>query len=245
MVTPIPPSAPPPQPRPSFGEGPTGAPGASAEAIRRAQEVSRWRRRSLFIRFWRGFLPVLIAAVVIGLVGWVALRSFQGGAPAAGGDIRMVHPRFYGRNAKNQPYTLTADQAVRDNHNTQLTALVQPRLSMHTEAPAPVTAQSDRGLLNQDTHLLQMNGSVKVDDGHGYTYLSDSALIDTMTHDASGDSHVTGDGPMGHFEGDSYRIDQKNGHAVLTGHVHTHLLPAASTPAPISTKAQATPTTKP
>lgn len=245
MAAPAAPPPPPPSPphegsgNADFGGAVSTPVGASEAAIRQAREVDRWRRRSLVIRFWRGFLPGAIGVVLLLLLGWIGVKTYQSWsqAPAKAGDIRMVRPQFYGRNSKNQPYTLTADEAVRDNHDPDLIALVQPRLTMQTEAPAPVTAQSDRGLLNEKTHLLRMNGSVKVNDGHGYSYLSDSALIDTLTHDAEGDSHVTGDGPMGHFEGDSYRIEQKNGHAVLTGHVHTHLLPHGDNTSPASPKA--------
>ena len=187
-----------------------------------------------------------IGAVVVGLIGWVGMKTVQDWSKGsvAGGDIRMVRPQFYGRNAKNQPYTLTADEAVRDNANAQIVALVKPRLVMQTEAPAPLTAQSDRGRLNQDTHILQMNGAVKMLDGRGYTFRSETAVIDTQTHDAGADSHVTGDGPMGHFEADRYRIDQKSGHAVLTGHVHTHLLTGGGQASPLPV-AQATRAAKP
>ncbi len=173
---------------------------------------------------------MIIGVILVGLIGWVVAKTFQSwtAAPVAGGEIRMIHPRFFGRNNKNQPYTITAEEAVRDNRDINRVALTQPRLSMQTDAPGPVLAQSDRGLLNEATHLLQMNGAVKVNDGRGYVFLSESALLDTQTHRAEGHNHVTGDGPLGHFDANAYVIDEKGGHAVLTGQVHTHLLPQGS-----------------
>jgi lipopolysaccharide export system protein LptC len=94
---------------------------ASLDAPRRA-DFERWRRRSRLIRALRIILPGSIALIFAGLIGSVAWSTFNAQPRAGQGNeepIRLVAPRFIGRDDKGRAFVLTAESAVRDRLDYQ------------------------------------------------------------------------------------------------------------------------------
>lgn len=187
------------------------------------------RRRSLIIHFWRGALPAVLAVGLLGLLGWAGYRTFSelNVSGRQGGDIRMVNPEFHGRNASGQPYVVTAQTAVRDAAHLERMLLTEPRLVMQTVTRGEVHGAGRSGLYDENAHTLNLWGGVTMTDGLGYHFVSPTAHVDTQKSTAEGHDGTQDDGPLGHAQGDSYYIDDKSGHTVLTGHVLTHLVPQA------------------
>lgn len=168
----------------------------------------------------------MIGAIVALLVGWVAVRAVLQGmhAQATGADIRMSHPRFMGRDESGQPFTINAEVAVRDARDGDLIALTRPDMLLYAKGKtAPGRLRGDRGLYNEGSHVLAVEGNVVFEDGGGYRFNSDLARIDTFTREVEGRSRVTGDGPIGHTRAQAYAIHDRGGRMVFIGDVHTHL----------------------
>lgn len=188
--------------------------------------VSRLRRRSLVIHFLRGALPALIVLALVGLLGWAGYRTLAELSPAEkpGGDIRMLDPEFHGRDKAGRPYVVTAQSAVRDPQHIERSTLVEPRIVMQTAERGDVKVSAQHGLYDQQTRILNLWGAVTVDDAQGNHMTSPTARVDTDNHTATGRDGVAASGPLGAVTASSYAIDDKAGHVLLTGNVHTHLI---------------------
>jgi len=184
------------------------------------------RRRSLVIHFWRGALPTVIAVGLVGLLGWAGYKTFSelNLSGKQGGAIRMVNPEFHGRNKTGQPYVVTAQSAVRDTEHPERLMLTEPRLLMQTVTRGDVHGASRSGLYDENSHILNLRGGVTMVDALGYHFASPTAHVDTLKSTAEGHDGTQDYGPLGRAIGDSYFIDDKTGHTVLTGHVLTHLV---------------------
>lgn len=189
--------------------------------------LAQLRRRSLAIHFWRGALPTLIAVGFVAVMGWAGYRTFTELSLTGrqGGAIRMVDPEFHGRNSTGQPYVVTASSAVRDTDHPERMALTEPRLTEQTLTRGEVHGASPSGLYDENTHVLNLWGGVVMTDGIGYRFESPTARVDTLNSRAEGHDGSHTEGPAGRALGDSYFIDDKTSHTILTGHVLTHLVP--------------------
>ena len=79
-------------------------------AARRAS-IQRWRRRSRVIAALRVILPGLIFLILAALAATIAYNSFTTQPVAAGSPdapIRLVNPRFVGRDDRGRPFVLIA-----------------------------------------------------------------------------------------------------------------------------------------
>ncbi len=194
------------------------------------REVARLRRRSLVVAFWRGALPVAIGVVGVGLLGWAGVKTFADMQPnrQAIGDIRMTSPEFHGRDKDGLPYVVTATTAVRDPVHTERINLTNPHLVKQTKDRGETHATAQGGLMNETSHMLDLWGGVVMDDAQGNHFVSPTARVDTVNSTMEGHDGVQSSGPTGAASGQSYAIDNKTGHVVLNGGVHTRLTPHAA-----------------
>jgi LPS export ABC transporter protein LptC len=196
----------------------------SPDETRRA--VKRWRRRSLLILFWRGALPTLILVGLVSLGVWAGVRTFAQLSPNANaGDIRMINPEFHGRDKKGLPYVITADMAVKDPHNPDHMALTEPRLTMQSAVHGEMKVRAHTGQYDEATKILNLAGDVIADTSKDEHFRSPTARADTQTDTVEGHDGVQMSSPLGLSSGSSYAMENKTGHVVLTGNVHTHLNP--------------------
>ncbi len=204
---------------------------ASMQRLRRGPEATQraiagLRRRSMVIHFWRGALPALIAVTLVGLGVWAGLRTLANLTPTQqnAGDIRMIGPQFHGRSKDGRPYTVTAQSAVRDPQHPERSTLSAPRLVMDTVAHGIVHVSSLNGLYDEQTKVMNLAGNVVADTEKNEHFTSPTARVDTANNRIEGHDSVTASSPLGQTSGSSYVIDDKVGHVVLTGGVHTHLV---------------------
>ena len=103
----------------------------------RRADFERWRRRSRLIRVLRLALPATIALIFAGLIGSVAWSTFNAQPKSARvGDepIRLLNPRFVGRDDKGRAFVLTAESAIRDPKDYQRVLLQKPKNAFATAA---------------------------------------------------------------------------------------------------------------
>jgi lipopolysaccharide export system protein LptC len=173
----------------------------------------------------RWLLPTLILAM-LGLLGAFviaqALRAAAGRPKEIPTEIRMVSPHFVGRDDQGRAFNLSSSIAVRDDADLQRVFLTAPRLVMDVDTPQPKTMTADRGVYDEDTHMLRLTGHVRVDDAAASTVGTQEALVDTRAGTVTGAAGLAGAGPMGDIRANSYTAD-KTGKVVMHGGVHATL----------------------
>jgi len=194
-------------------------------APRRRDSVRRWRRRSAAIRALRIILPGLIGAIILGLAGSVVFNALTRQEPLVGAadePIRMVNPRFVGRDSRGRAFVLTAVTATRDAKDTQKVYLDKPALILDEEGPDPLHITGGAGIYHEDTHKLEVSGGVRLS-GARAAFETASSLFDTKTGELEGSGPIQGAGSLGDISAKSYGVYEKGDRMVFKGGVHTVL----------------------
>jgi lipopolysaccharide export system protein LptC len=191
---------------------------------RRAQ-VLRWRRRSRLVRRLRIALPAVIGLILAGLaaaIAYNALTSEPGQARETSAPIRLVHPRFVGRDDKGRAFVLTAESATRDPHEFQRVHLVRPALVIDEQGPDPIRLAATAGVYNEGTFKLDLLGGVRLV-GSKAAFDTATSLFDTKTGEIAGSGPIQGSGSLGEIQAKNYAVSDKGQRMIFTGGVHTRL----------------------
>jgi lipopolysaccharide export system protein LptC len=206
---------------------PPGPPSAPLGA--RADERARWRDRSRAIRFWRRALPMVIVGIVALLVLWIGGRSAivkltSSNLSKETGGVRMVNPRFYGRDTHDRAFVVGAAEAARDAASGHTVTLKAPSVTLDAGGANPTRVAAARGVYREDEKRLNLTGQVDLQDGRGYHFTTPKAVVDTSTGRVTGDSGVRGEGPLGQIAASSYGVYDRGRRIVLKGDVHAHIV---------------------
>lgn len=209
----------------------------SPERVLRPERPRRrgsiWTDRSARVRFLRRALPIAIGVLLLLLLGWIVGRTVLASLGQRGAvppSIRMLHPKFYGRDSKGRPYTVNATSATRDGRDPNQVFLENPVYILQTGAPRPTVMQALSGLYRDDTRNLILTGQVVGEDSQGNRFESERALIDTVAGIATGETPVSWVGPLGQVTASSYGIYEGGARVVFTGAVRAHVNNNASGP---------------
>ena len=188
--------------------------------------VQRWHRRSRLIRSLRIVLPALMAVILSGMTGLVVWRSItDNSAPPKDGhtSIRLINARFVGRVEDGRGFMLGARSAVRDERDYQKVTLAEPMFTVGAETAQPSRILAKSGVYNERDKLLHLLGNVRIDDGQGLRFASETATVDMRTGKLVGDEGVQGDGPLGQVTAKSYSVDRDGDRMVLRGGVRARI----------------------
>jgi len=191
----------------------------------RAPEIRRWRRRSRLVGWLRLLLPAAIFAILAGLAGLVVYNSIRAAPATAAADdspIRLVNPRFVGRDDKGRAYVLTAASAMRDQKDYQRVMLDTPALILDEEGPDPLRISAKAGVYHEGTRKLDLSGGVKLSGG-GAIFETAASLFDTKTGELVGSGPIQGQGSIGEITAKSYGVYGKGERMVFKGGVRTRL----------------------
>lgn len=195
---------------------------------RRRAEMQRWRKRSRSVYFWRRALPGVIVAIAAILTLWIGGRSLiikltTPPHPPAAAGLRMVNPRFYGRDKTDSAFVLGATEAARATSDSKNVALSSPSVTQGAGADS-THVQSLSGVYREDQHELSLIGQVQIRSGDGYTFTTPDALVDTVKGTVEGNSGIQGQGPLGHIAASSYRVYDRGKRIVMKGDVRAHIV---------------------
>lgn len=196
-----------------------------AAAPARRIDFERWRRRSRLIRVLRILLPALIVLIFVGLAGSVAWSTFraQPQEVAAGDEpIRLVNPRFVGRDDKGRAFVLTADAATRDMTDYQRVILEKPALVLDEGGPDQLRINGADGVFHEATGQLELSGGVRLSDTDN-AFETAGSLFDTKTGELVGSGPIQGSGGLGEITAKSYGVYGKGDRMVFKGGVHTRI----------------------
>ncbi|MCG9915531.1 MAG: LPS export ABC transporter periplasmic protein LptC [Phenylobacterium sp.] len=193
------------------------------------QAMGRWHRRSRLIRRLRVILPAMIGVIVIGLAGVIIYNSLAGGPAVpeeSDAPIRLVNPRFMGRDADGRSFVITANSAVRDQVDYQRVMLDRPAMVVDGEGLSPMRLSAQSGVFHEGSGMLQLQGDVSLNDQNA-TFDTGSAVFDTATGVLEGEGLITGAGPLGEIRAKSYGVYDKGERMVFRGGVSGTITPKA------------------
>ena len=199
-------------------------------APNRQLSLAQARKRSLIVKWMR--LGLIAAAIVtlgvfLGFVARSAYNSAVGTGDTLPSDemVIMLNPRFTGRDANGELYTITADSAERRRANNDLVDLVNPKLqnARNGDVIAPI------GLFDRSKETLDLFEDVLMTDARGYLFHSTHTKVEIETGKVIGLSPLEGTGPVGDITAGSYELSDTDDSVLLTGGVRTIILPADST----------------
>lgn len=186
---------------------------------RRALTLRRARRRSRMIAALRRFFVAGAGASFAAVFVFMTLNTIQGGfAYTQYGDaepLRMINPRFIGRSENGGPYQLSAEMAERPRGENQPIELIAP--VYRTEAGTIMVAP--RGIYNEQAQTVVFDGEVLFSDSGGNRFTTPNMLVDLDRGTLTGRGGVTGAGPLGVIQAESYELRDSDRALVLRGGV--------------------------
>lgn len=173
----------------------------------------------------RRILPGAMAAILVLLIGWVAigdvLTRLGEAGEGANASIHMTNARFYGRDGLGRAYVLGATMASRVNGDLRKVVLVGPILTFGAGGPKESHIEARRGVYREDDRILRLNDNVRLRDQTGNLFITDQAIVDTVRGTVVGKSNVKGFGPTGIITADSFAVSDQGRRVVFTGDVHS------------------------
>jgi lipopolysaccharide export system protein LptC len=191
----------------------------------RRDEVLRWRRRSRLIRALRIALPGaigLILAFLAGAVVYNAVRADPVQPRETAGPIRLVNPRFVGRDEKGRAFVITAQSATRDPNDYQRVMLDRPALMVDEHGPDAMRLVASAGVYHEGTFKLNLSGGVRLVSSKA-AFDTATTLFDTKTGEVVGSGPIQGSGSLGEINAKSYAVYGKGERMIFKGGVHTRL----------------------
>jgi len=173
---------------------------------RSLRHMKRWQERSKRVAIARRLLPILIGVIVLGMAGWITVRSLLPGslAEAVISEV-MPNPRFYGKDNSDRAFLISAVQALRKSATDRTVVLSDPLITL---GGARVEAKS--ATYKEDTGALTLQGDVAFDDGAGAKMSADQAVFDSKKGEvrgsAAGGGQIQAEGPFGTVKADEFVV---------------------------------------
>lgn len=191
----------------------------------RTSSALRWRRRSRLVQALRWLLPAAIGLVFVALIGAVVWNSMST-PPAAPKDsdepIRLVNPRFVGKDDKGRAFVITAASATRDPDEYQRVILDRPALVLDEGGPDALRIGGLAGVYHEGERKLELKGGVKMSSDQA-AFETAASEFDTRTGELVGSGPIQGSGGLGEIRAQSYAVYGKGERMVFKGGVHARL----------------------
>jgi len=201
------------------------SPETMAESAR--EDIERWRRRSRVVHGLRIAVPAVILLIIVGLaasVAYNAMRSSPQAAQESNQPIRLINPRFVGRDDRGRAFALTAASATRDPQEYQKVYLDHPALVLDEQGPNPMRITAVRGVFHETSGKLEVSGGVRLAWNSG-GFETATSQFDTKSGELVGSGPIHGSGALGEIDAKSYAVYDKGDRMVFDGRVHTRLVP--------------------
>jgi lipopolysaccharide export system protein LptC len=197
----------------------------TADATAHRTTADRWRRRSRTLRWLRIGVPALIVvilAAMAGSVAWNALRTKSEASSDPDAPIRLVNPRFVGRDDRGRAFVITAASATRDQNDYQRVILERPALVLDEDGPDPMRISSASGVYHEGDRKLELSGGVRISSAQ-QSFETAESLFDTKTGELVGSGPIQGSGSLGEISAKSYAVYGKGERMVFKGGVRARL----------------------
>lgn len=210
------------------------------DAVARARPArAPSHRYTRFVSLMKVALPAVAVALVGAVALWPQLQdigedgfsiSFADVGRDAAGAQRLVNARYYGTDADDQPFTITADLAEETAPGSERLRLDNPKADITLNDGAWIMLGADKGLYSQDQETLDLSGTVNLFHDAGYELHTTAATIHMAEGRAVGDAPVRGQGPFGELTAEGFRLTDTGRRVEFTGRARLLLRPAPEPP---------------
>jgi len=144
---------------------------------------------SNFLRFIRTAIILVVLGVVGFLFLWPRLSQVET-QPLTQRDVAalrqaetentLLNPVFNSRDSRNQPFTVTAAEAIQNRESTHVVALKTPTAKFYDDRNEPISVTATSGTYNQDTRALQLDQNITLSLSQG-VITGDQLLINQQS----------------------------------------------------------------
>lgn len=191
--------------------------------------IRQTERYSRFVAIMRRALPLAAVALMAAVLVY-ALQPRQENRQRVAmtferlgivnDDLAMMKPRLSGTDDEGDPYVVTAEEAVQDKQNSRRATLKTVEGDVTLKNGSWITTLAPSGILDARNRRLALNGAISVYSDSGYEIHTTAANVDMRTAIITGSNTVTGQGPLGTFRADRFRVDRRARMVFLYGNVH-------------------------
>lgn len=135
-------------------------------------------------------------------------------------DLAMMKPRLSGDDSEGDPYVVTADQAIQDKTNVKRAWLKNVEGDVTLKDGSWIGTIAPNGVVDANRHLLALDGAIAIYSDAGYELHTSAAIVDMRAAIITGNRVVTGQGPVGTFRADRFKVDRHARQVFLYGNVH-------------------------
>lgn len=209
-------------------------PSPPAAAKQHADEV--WRPRahvapgdvagySRFVGLMRIALPA-IAGVLVLLIVVVPMFSanddeFRVGDSSGKGfavdALSMVNARYFGTDAKGQPFSVTAKSVRERTGADRRIELAWPQADITLNGGTWMSVEAEGGLYDRSTESLDLSGGVSLFQDQGYEMHTTAATVNLKDGAASSRQPVSGQGPFGELTANGFDLHDKGTVVMFAG----------------------------
>jgi lipopolysaccharide export system protein LptC len=196
---------------------------SSALVVRR--KIRPRRRKSVSV------LRLVLPAIALIVGGAIATQAAISAARAKASNVvavaplRMENPRFTGAMKDGREFLIVATAAVRDKVDPNKIALESPQLTRGYGSDNPTQVVARQGNYDEARGALLLTGDVQIENGDGYAFKTEKAVIDTRTGEVMGDAGVRGAASGNQVQADSYSVTDKGDRVIFKGRVRSRLNP--------------------
>lgn len=195
----------------------------------------RWARpgsrHDRIVSVLRVALPVAIGVLTAFLVmapltsaGDVSFVLDKNKVEVASERLRIQAAQYRGEDAKGQPFTLHAGQAVQKSSAEPVVQITD--LSAALQLPdGPARLQANHGRYDMDTEQVVVDGPIAFRAANGYSLDTHDATLDLKERRLQSGGAVTGTLPQGRFSANSMSADLESRTVRLDGHARLHIVP--------------------
>ncbi len=194
--------------------------------------LSALPRRRGFVRFMKFILPMIALATVVTVIAWPQMAKRRMAIPLTFSDVEtanaalvMNNPRYRGTDTNGQPYVVTADRAIQDPNDDKQVTLDRVQADITMTNGEWWSLNSDTGLYNGNTQLLDLFGNINVYGDRGTEMHGHSAEINLQTKVISSDDKVWGQASFGTINANGLRVYDRGRVIVFINGVKTKVLP--------------------
>lgn len=169
------------------------------------------------IRRLRFALPIIAVIMTIATVIWTFTAENSITSDIAGATLKaiakneLVNPRFDSTDSKGQPYTITADQALRGEQDEDIILLTNPAADITLTSGRWIAIKSSNGTFDQDKNTLDLENNIRIYDDQGYTMQTEQMNIDIKTETLMSNTDINGQGPAGKIVAKGMKSNLKQG----------------------------------
>lgn len=196
-----------------------------------AQQLQRLTRHSSMVTVSKYGLTVVAALLVFFVFLVPVLHEGDSGARLVFTNVesgefitpRMSNPRLQGTDKSDQPYTVSAKMAERQEDGRVLLMEIEADIALSNGSWVAFLA--DTGMFDPEANTLVLPEQVQVFHNAGYDMRTRNVFLNLNTSEAKSEEQIDGQGPLGTISAKGFEVDSGMSHIRFAPQVKVTLYP--------------------